>query len=130
MTKAIIDASAMIAFLREEDGYDVVGQWIHLAMMSAVNLAEVLQKLTDNAKEESMLHAVIHNLSIDIVDFDESLAIGVARLFPNANKGISLANRACLALGVREGLPVITGDRDWATLDVDAEIIEFRSKVN
>jgi len=120
----------MIAYLRKEDGYDVVGQWIHQAMMSAVNLAEVLQKLTDDEKEESMLQAVIDNLSIDIIDFDKSLAIGVARLFPNASKGISLADRACLALGVREGLPVITGDRDWAKLDVDAEVILFRSKVN
>ena len=74
MKKAVIDASAMIAFLRKENGFESVSEWISGALISAVNYAEVLQKLADQEHEEDMLNAIVHNLGIDVVEFDRDLA--------------------------------------------------------
>lgn len=130
MNRAVIDASAMIAFLRRETGFEAVSEWMNGACISAVNFAEVLQKLTDNPHEESMLNALVINMGISVIDFDRDQAAGVARLYPDARKGISLADRVCLGLGIQESLPVVTGDRDWGNLNIDAEVIVFRPKVN
>ena len=40
--------------------------------------------------------------------------------------GLSLGDRACLALGDRLGCPVVTADRVWASLDVGVAIVVIR----
>ncbi len=128
--KAVIDASAMLAFLNREVGHDVVRGKLPNACMSTVNLAEVLQKIVDKPKEQRMLDAVIANLRIDVVDFDRKHAERVAVIYPCAHKGISLADRACIALGINENLPIVTDDHESEQLGLGVELVFFRPKSN
>lgn len=128
--KVVIDASAMLAFLNREVGHDVVRSQLPNACMSTVNLAEVLQKIVDKPKEQRMLDAVIANLRIDVIDFNRKHAERVAAIYPDAHKGISLADRACIALGINENLPIVTDDHEWAELTLGVELVFFRPKSN
>ncbi len=130
MNKAILDASALIAFVRKERGHEIVREWIVDSAISAVNFAEVMQKLGNESVEEKMLRSVVQNLSVQVVAFDREHAIIVGKLYPNANKGISLADRACISLGITLNLPILTADREWQKLGLGANIIQFRPELN
>jgi PIN domain nuclease of toxin-antitoxin system len=61
------------------------------------------------------------------IDFDRELAIGAAALLPQtAPFGLSLGDRACLALARLRGLPAVTADRDWARLDLGITVEVMR----
>ena len=129
MKAAVIDASALIAFVRRERGGDVVREWLRDARISSVNFAEVLQKLAESPEEEQLLKAVVQSFGVSVEPFDRELAFHVGRLYPKA-RSISLADRACIALGMRETLPVVTADRQWKSVDADVEVILFRGELN
>lgn len=128
--KSVIDASAMLAFLNREMGHEVVRSKLANALISTVNLAEVLQKIVDRPKEQRMLDAVIANLRIEVVDFDRRYAERVACLYARASKGISFADRACMALGLEQQLPIVTDDHAWEELGLGVELQFFRPKSN
>jgi PIN domain nuclease of toxin-antitoxin system len=91
-----------------------------------VNLSEVYQKSLELGKLP-LAQAIVHTASLQIVPFSESLALRAAEIHQHTKKlGISFADRACLALGVSEGLPVLTGDRQWLKLSLDVVIESFR----
>lgn len=122
----VVDASAALALLRAEPGHDVVAAHLQEgAVMSAVNYAEVVQKLgqlgSDTAAADA---AALIALGLTIAPLDVELAVGTAELWPATRRaGLSLADRACLALAVSmpDGV-ALTADRAWATLDIGARI--------
>lgn len=64
---------------------------------------------------------------ITFADYDEDLALAASKLRPaTRHKGLSLGDRACLALAIREGATAITTDRAWADLDVGCHIEVIR----
>ena len=118
MSKAILDASALLALLHREPGHArVTAALANGATMSAVNLGEVVGKLQDDGVPEADIRAAIDALAIEIVDFDEALAY-LAGLLRGPTKlfGLSFGDRACLALGAKLRLPVVTTDTAWARL--------------
>ena len=87
--------------------------------MSTVNLAEVLGRLARDGRplDEALDH--IDQMGIVWIDFDRELAIGAAALLlPTTPWGLSLGDRACLALARLHDLPAVTADRAWAKLDL------------
>lgn len=126
MKKAVLDASAMLAFLNKETGEDVVAQWLYGSIISAVNYTEVLQKLVDKPSEKQLLDSTIGNLRMQIVDFDREQAVTVASLYMSASKKTSFADRACIALGMQKNIPVLSGDRKWRDLQLPIELVFFR----
>ncbi|MEM9410024.1 MAG: type II toxin-antitoxin system VapC family toxin [Planctomycetota bacterium] len=129
MNNAVIDASALIAFVKRERGFELVQSWLGDAAISAINFSECLQKLVDCDSEKNLLYGIISSFGMSIVEFDQIAAENVAAIFPIAKSGVSLADRACLALGRELNLPVITADRAWLTLNVGAEVICIREIV-
>jgi ribonuclease VapC len=123
----VADASAVLALLKGEafrrfDAERLVG-----AAISAVNLSEVLAKLRSGGLSGVEANAATDALDLQIVPFDKSQAEAAAELFaPTRRAGLSLADRACLALALRAGKPVVTADRAWANLDVGVEIVLIR----
>ena len=119
----VLDASALLALLFEEPGHDRVALAADRAAVSTVNLAEVLTRF---ARAGHPVAAVLANLStfaIEWVPFDEAHAGEVAALWPKTrHAGLSLADRACLALALDRGLPVLTADRVWAELGLPVDI--------
>ncbi|MFC0634396.1 type II toxin-antitoxin system VapC family toxin [Brevundimonas balnearis] len=115
----VIDASAAVAFLMNEAGGERVGPLLPSGLMNAVNLTEVVTRLLRSGHDPIRAHY----LGCSIVDHGVDLADRAGRLWPiTAALGLSLGDRACLALAQREGLPVLTADRAWAALSLDVDV--------
>ncbi|MGE5576089.1 MAG: type II toxin-antitoxin system VapC family toxin [Syntrophothermus sp.] len=120
MSEAVVDASALLAYLFDEPGADAVAMALSAgACMSAVNFSEVLAKLSDHGisvdqalsdfKEQKLLNI------LEIVDFNLANAEEAARLrHTTRDIGLSLGDRACLALGRIRNSQVLTADSFWA----------------
>lgn len=123
----VADASAIIALLVGEPFTRFDPQRLAGAFVSAVNLSEVLTRLLDIRMPESEAAAAVARLNFRAIAFDEPQARAAARLRPQTrHAGLSLGDRACLALGLTLGLPVLTADRAWANLAVGAAVILVR----
>jgi len=120
----VVDASAMIALLRKEPGFDLVAREAVGGVMSALNLAETYSRLFDLTQIAPIeWERAIEPLSLSVIPFDEAAAVAAAKLRPATKRlGLSLGDRACLALAIERKLPVLTGDRVWATLDLGVEV--------
>lgn len=127
MAKLVLDASAVLAIYLLETGADYVAAELQTASICSVNVTEVLATLADKGAPPHTLHMAEAMLKDLTVPFDFELARRAARLRPLTRKaGLSLGDRACLALAGRVGLPVLTADRAWAGLDLGVEIKVIR----
>lgn len=120
MSNVVLDASAFLALLNQEPGSDEVAEAVASgATVSAVNLSEVVAKLVESGMPEDVVREALDPLGLEIVAFDSELAYSAGLLRPlTKDFGLSLGDRACLALARSLGLPAITADRTWAMLDV------------
>jgi ribonuclease VapC len=119
----IMDASAVLAILNQEAGGDVAARFLDGAAMSQVNAIEVGSKLIDGGMTFDAAWEALELLDIPLVDLDLELGRSATALRPQTkHKGLSLADRACLALAIREGATAITADRQWSGLDVGCKI--------
>lgn len=118
MSSCVLDASALIALFHQEPGSDKVAQAIEDgAVLSTLNLAEVTSKLNELGTPESLIQTAINVLELTIVDFSAELAYKVGLLRPlTKSAGLSLGDRACLALAQQLNLPAFTTDRVWRDL--------------
>lgn len=129
MSKSVLDASALLAYLNEEPGADAVEQaLIDNAVISTANWAEVLSKVAEIGADPKDLEAELErqgllgqSLKIEPLLSEDSLHIAKLRTRTRSH-GLSLGDRACLALGIRLRVPVITTDRAWEKVDLDIEI--------
>jgi ribonuclease VapC len=112
----VLDSSALLARLLNEPGHALVTEAIaSAATMSSVNLAEVMTILVREGQSPGSAERVLAKLPITIHAFDDMLAIQAGAMFAATRKfGLSLGDRACLALAQRENMPVLTADRAWA----------------
>ena len=118
---AVLDASAVLALLQEEPGADEVEGLLDGALMSCVNLAEVLQKAEQHGVESEGLEFDLEALGIEFSDFDLALARPTAEAW-SPGSGLSLGDRACLALAGRIGGTAVTTDARWAHAGLDVEL--------
>jgi ribonuclease VapC len=119
---SVLDASALLALMLDEPGADRVELAIEdSAAVSAVNWAEAMSRVAElgiDPVQESTRLTQLFGVRLAIVPFEAVHAAEVARLRPlTRHLGLSLGDRACLALGVALSLPVLTGDRAWGQLD-------------
>ena len=123
MAVAVLDTSAFLAVLKNEPGADVVVGVLHDCIMSSVNAAEVYTKLSEWGLPPAARDRALMLVPATIVDFDAGLArlAGDMRAGTKA-LGLSLGDRACLALARRERLPAFTSDQAWAKADVGATV--------
>lgn len=127
MPDAVLDASALIALLRDEPGAQAVERLLGRAVMSVVNWAEVLQRFRAHGVETAGKRESVEALGVRIVGFTPEDAEVVAELWEATRAaGLSLADRACLALARRLALPAHTADREWRKLDVGVEVVLIR----
>ncbi len=123
MGNVVVDASAVIAFLRRERGFEEVASVIPGAVISAVNFSEIASWLSDAGTQERKIRMTLQGLELECRTFDgeAALAAGVLRR-ATRRKGLSVGDRACLALARHLALPALTADRSWAELDVGVEV--------
>lgn len=129
MSSSVLDASAALAYLQGEAGATRVGEALaDGAVLSVVNLAEVVTKLAADGLSDEGIRASIAVLRIETAVFDEADAVSTGLLRPVTRPfGLSLGDRACVALALSRGLPVLTTDRAWrnigSILDVEVEVV-------
>lgn len=117
-TDPVLDASAVLAVIFSEAGADRVAGHLPGAQISAVNAAEVMTKLVDLGMPEDTVDAIFEGLQLTIVPFDIAHARASARLRTLTRlAGLSLGDRACLAVAGQLGAPALTTDRAWSRLD-------------
>jgi PIN domain nuclease of toxin-antitoxin system len=123
LIRFVLDASALIAFMRDEAGGDRVAEAIEGSAISSVNLSEVGARFSDWGYKVAEVLSDIRTLPLQILSFDAAQAED-ASLLRAATKsaGLSLGDRACLAAAKNLSALVLTADRAWACLEVGVPI--------
>ena len=126
MSKAVLDSSAVLAVLLEEAGADRVETVLPGALLSAVNLAEVVSKLCERGMPADEVLLAVAALGVDIVAYDGEQARLTGELRPLTRAaGLSLGDRACLALSRLRQLPALTADAAWLAVS-ESEVVLIR----
>ena len=119
----MLDASALLALLNEEAGAEKVAERLCDALISAVNWSEVAERTLSIGLGLGGLREEMEDLGLRVAGFDAVHAELAAVLRePTREAGLSLADRACLALAGDLEFPALTADRSWADLEVGIEI--------
>lgn len=133
MPAPVLDASALLAYLRDESGAEVVADVLAGGtIISTVNLAELFSSAADRGLDPQQLadeltRRGLLNGAIAVEPFTAADAIEVGRLRPlTRDTGLSLGDRACLALARRLGVRVFTADTSWANVTLDVEVHQIR----
>lgn len=117
--RVVLDASALLALLWSESGSEIVASVMDNAVMSAVNWAEVISKLQERGVDLEDARPMLAELSIDVLPFDQEQAFASGALrMRSKHLGLSIGDRACLALAAQLSAPTYTADKAWAKLDV------------
>lgn len=123
MSSVILDASALMAFLRDEPGSARVESVLARAAISTVNLSEILARAAELPDGLDSAKALLKGLQLRVVPFDEQQAEIAAKLRPTTRSlGLSLADRCCLAIGIAERATILTTDVCWAKLQMGIDI--------
>jgi ribonuclease VapC len=133
VNKSVLDASAFLAYLRDEPGAEIVeNALIDGCYISIINWVEVLSKVVDLGESPDEIikrlrdEGLLEN-SLEIIACNEEDAITIAKFRPlTKSAGLSLGDRACLALGKRLNLPVLTADKVWNSLSLGITITLIR----
>lgn len=124
---AVLDASALLAVLNDEPGADIVAKHLSAAVVSTVNLTEVASKLVDVGMPPDEARAVLSSIGLEAIAFDEDQAHLAASLRPDTRRaGLSLGDRACLALALTLGRPAVTTDRAWERVKLGVTVVLAR----
>ncbi len=129
----MLDSSALLAYLQLEPGEDAIRAALAGgSIISSVNLSEVLEVLSRaNAEPDELAREMDESgvlfSALLVEEFTHDDSIEAARLRPlTRHLGLSLADRACLALASRMEFPVLTADQAWAELDLGLDIRVIR----
>ena len=127
MSAIVFDSSVLIAILRQEPGSDVGEQSLNDALISTVNLAEVATYLARNSVPPETINDALAAFPIEVVPFDREQGLIAGCLYPACKSlGLSLGDRACLALAKSKSLPVLTADKAWLELEVNVDVKPIR----
>jgi PIN domain nuclease of toxin-antitoxin system len=119
----VLDASALLALLHGEPGSDIVEELLGMSAISSVNWSEVTQKALERGTAVEGLREDLESLGLEIVPFTAELAESTAHLrLSTRSAGLSLGDRACLALARDLRCPAITVDRIWKELSIGVDI--------
>ncbi len=127
MADVVLDASAVLAVLNGEPGAEAVWDCLPGAHLSAVNAAEVAAKLVDGGLDAEGAGQSLERLGAWVVPFEAADVVPTAFIrAATRTAGLSLGDRACLALALRLSVPALTADRQWRDLQLDVEVRMIR----
>ncbi len=123
----VLDASAVLALLFDEPGAAKVRERVHGGLLGTTNLAEITAKLTDKGVPADEAARAVTLLGMEVVPFTEAHAHASSLMRPTTRAaGLSLGDRACLALAITRSLPALTAERRWPEI---AEAVGVRVEV-
>jgi ribonuclease VapC len=123
----VLDASAVLCLLQEEKGAERVAEALPAAIIGAVNYSEVVGKLVETGIDEATIDSLIDKLQLKVIPFDRAQARLAGSLRAATRKlGLSLGDRACLALAAAEGATALTCERIWAKFEAPCKVETLR----
>ena len=123
----VLDASAVLAVINGEPGAEIVQDVWMDASISAANYSEVIAKLVDTGLDDAEAIGILEALpfTVHALDVSQARQAGLLRRWTR-EYGLSLGDRACLALAALLGLPAMTADRAWIDVDLGIDVIVIR----
>jgi ribonuclease VapC len=123
----VLDASAVLCLLQEEKGAERVAEALPAAIIGAVNYSEVVGKLVETGIDEATVDSLIDKLQLTVIPFDRTQARFAGSLRATTRKlGLSLGDRACLALAAAEGATALTCERIWTKFEAPCKVEALR----
>lgn len=122
---SVVDASVVLAWLQDEPGADDAERHLMEGVIGAANWSEVLQKTRQHGAHPSTVARLLTSFGLRVVDVTEADAERAARLW-RPGSSLSLADRLCLALGIRLGAPTVTTDAVWASVRGGPRVVLIR----
>jgi ribonuclease VapC len=123
----VLDASALLCLLQEEKGAERVARALPAAEIGAVNYSEVVGKLVDGGIDGETADRLIDTLQLSVVPFDRTQARLAGSLRAITRKlGLSLGDRACLALAQAQGATALTCERSWTRFEAPCRVETVR----
>jgi len=127
VTAAVFDSSALLAFLLNEPGADVVRPALGDSEISSVNYSEVVERGKAKGIDTSNLRGRFASYGLTVAPFTADDAETTAQLWAATQAyGLSLADRACLAFALARQVPVYTADRPWSRVNIGADVRMIR----
>lgn len=120
MSVFVLDTSSILALFWQEPGWERVAEILEGGdhAIGAVNLAELVAKFVDAGLPLDEIPNLVAALRLDVQPFDAALALETGKLRAGTRAlGLSLGDRACLALARQLGAIALTADGAWLQLD-------------
>lgn len=121
----VVDASVVLAWLQDEAGADEAEPLLMEGVIGAANWSEVLQKVRQHGAPAGVVARLLASFGLTVVGVTRADGETAADLWQRGTS-LSLADRLCLALGVRAGLPVATADAAWAGIEGGPDVLLVR----
>lgn len=121
----VVDASVVLAWLQDEAGADEAEPLLMEGVIGAANWSEVLQKVRQHGAPAGVVARLLASFGLTVVGVTRADGEIAADLWQRGTS-LSLADRLCLALGVRAGLPVATADAAWAGIEGGPDVLLVR----
>ena len=121
----MVDASAVLAWLQGEEGADEAEPLLMDGLIGAATWSEVLQKVAQHGAPVGVVARLLASFGLSVVDVTRADAEIAAGLWQQGT-ALSLADRLCLALGMRADVPVATADAAWTAIQGGPEVILVR----
>ena len=122
MSAHVVDASVLLAYLLGESDEDLHNA-LPGCLISTVNVTEVISRLRREKGRKIAYDDIWDSFGLTVISNDLTLATKAGELdSQTSHRGLSLGDRACLALALQHGLPVMTADRVWADLDIGVQV--------
>ena len=122
---AVIDASVVLAWLQDEPGSDAVEGHLVDGIIGAANWSEVLQKARQHGAQPGLVARLLTSFGLRVADVTAGDAERAAELWVPGSP-FSLADRLCLALGLRLAMPVVTADAAWRSVRRGPRVVVLR----
>jgi ribonuclease VapC len=120
----VLDASAVLAIYFDEPGAEKGRAVVEGSLVSAVNYSEIVAKALDRGDAFDVALRKLARMPFLVMTHDEALARRAGELRTATRRfGLSVGDRACLALAERERLPAYTVDRSWSKLELSIEVV-------
>jgi PIN domain nuclease of toxin-antitoxin system len=127
VVQIVLDTTALLSLLNSEPGSDIVAKAIPKAVISAVNLSEVVAKLSETGMPILVIRKAIQQLNLEVIPLDEQQAyeMGVLRSYKKKS-GLSWSIQACVTLAKELNLPILTAEETWSELFPETNIQVIR----
>lgn len=125
--RVVHDASSLLAVAFREPGGEVARAALRGSLVSSINWSEVIQKVQARGKDTKQLAQLYIGLGVTIVPFGLETAERTASLYSETRAyGLSLGDRACLALGLETSREVYTADTRWTEISLEIKVTAIR----